>query len=292
MENNSPPVAPNAYRPRPFVLAILDGFGIAAKNSANAIAQAKTPNIDTFVQEYTAKAIQSSGESVGLPMGEMGNSETGHLNLGAGKIVYQDLPRINRAILDKSFFASKALIESIDRAKANKKTLHLMGLVSSGGVHSYLEHLYALLDLCKQKDISNVYIHAFLDGRDTPFNSARGFIESLETRLATLGVGQIATIAGRFYAMDRDNHWERIEKSYNAMVKGESEHKALSAIEAIDSWYTKKIYDEEIPPTVLEMEIVLCFLILGQTVRESLQRRLYYQVWNLLPDNRFRMYIL
>ena len=252
MENNQSQVAPHVNRPRPFVLVILDGFGIAEKNSANAIAQAKTPNIDTFVREYTAKAIQASGESVGLPMGEMGNSETGHLNLGAGKIVYQDLPRINRAILDKSFFKSKALLDSIDRAKKNSKSLHLMGLVSSGGVHSYLEHLYALLELCKQKDIAQVYIHAFLDGRDTPFNSARGFIESLETRLASLGVGQVATIAGRFYAMDRDNHWERIEKSYNAMVKGDSENKALSAIEAIDSWYAKKVYDEEIPPTVIE----------------------------------------
>ncbi len=237
-------------RPKPLILAIIDGFGIAQNSPANAIGLAKTPNIDMFVQEYTALAVQASSESVGLPLGEMGNSETGHLNIGAGKIVYQDLPRINHAIFDKSFYKNEVLNKALDTAEHNNGSVHIMGLVSSGGVHSFLDHLYALLELCKKKGAKKVWVHAFLDGRDTPFNSGKDFIKELMGHLE--GIGGIATIAGRFYAMDRDNHWERIEKAYRAMTEGVSDYRFSDPIEAIDSWYGKKIYDEEIEPTVVE----------------------------------------
>ncbi|HLD20375.1 MAG TPA: 2,3-bisphosphoglycerate-independent phosphoglycerate mutase [Patescibacteria group bacterium] len=242
--------SPIISRPKPFILAILDGFGIAQNSPSNAIGLAKTPNIDMFVHEYTALAVQASSESVGLPLGEMGNSETGHLNIGAGKIVYQDLPRINHAIFDKSFYKNKILNEALDTAEHNNGSVHIMGLVSSGGVHSFLDHLYALLELCKKKGARKVWVHAFLDGRDTPFNSGKDFIKELMGHLE--GIGGIATVAGRFYAMDRDNHWERIEKAYRAMTEGVSDYRFSDPLEAIECWYGKKIYDEEIEPTVIE----------------------------------------
>ncbi|HAZ16947.1 MAG: phosphoglycerate mutase (2,3-diphosphoglycerate-independent) [Candidatus Jacksonbacteria bacterium RIFCSPLOWO2_02_FULL_43_9] len=240
--------------PKPLILAIVDGFGIAENNPANAIGLAKTPNIDTFVQEYTALAVQASSEAVGLPLGEMGNSETGHLNIGAGKIVYQDLPRINHAIFDKSFYKNTVLNVAIDTAEKNNGSVHIMGLVSSGGVHSFLDHLYAILDICKKKNAKKVWIHAFLDGRDTPFNSGKEFVRQLSDYIKGSGVGSIASITGRFYAMDRDNHWERIEKVYRAITEGASEYRFGDPIEAIESWYAKKIYDEEIEPTVIEKD--------------------------------------
>lgn len=240
----------NKNRPKPVALAILDGWGIATPYSGNAIAQAKTPNFNNLISQYPSMTLRASGEAVGLPWGESGNSEVGHLNLGLGRIIYQDLPRINRAISDNSFYKNEALLKAISHAKKNKSKLHLMGLASSGGVHSSIEHLLALLAFAKEQKIKEVYIHAFLDGRDSPYNSGINFIKDLERQISEYKVGTIATISGRFYAMDRNNHWERTEKAYNAMVKGEG-NKSDSPIDAIEESYNKKIYDEEFVPTVI-----------------------------------------
>lgn len=239
-------------RPRPLVLVVVDGLGVAADTRANSVTQAETPKLDEYVRNYLAFTVHAAGESVGLPWGEVGNSETGHLNIGAGRIVYQDLPRINRAIWDKTFFSNQALLQAIAQAKAQGGNIHLLGLTSAGGIHSYIDHIYALLDLCKQQQSPPVFIHAILDGRDVPFNSGAPMLEHLEARLRMLGVGKIATIGGRFFAMDRDNHWERIQKMYDAMTKGESAQHFSSTSEAMTAWYGKQIFDEQIEPTVIE----------------------------------------
>ncbi len=196
--------------------------------------------------------LQASGEAVGLSWGEIGNSEVGHLNLGSGKLLYQNLPRINKAITDGSFFKNAKFLEAVSRAKKNKTALHLMGLASSGGVHSSIEHLFALMELCAKQKLKEVYIHAFLDGRDMPYNSGVDFIAKIQQKIKEYGVGEIATIAGRFYAMDRDNHWERAVLAYNAMAKGESKEKFSDPIEAVNKSYGKKVYDEEFVPVVME----------------------------------------
>jgi 2,3-bisphosphoglycerate-independent phosphoglycerate mutase len=239
---------------RPVVLAILDGFGVAPDREGNAITQANTPNFDRFLRDYPAMTVFASGNEVGLSFGEMGNSEVGHLNIGAGRVYYQTLPRINKAIQDGSFFEMPALEQLAQHVKTNKSTLHLMGLVSPGNVHASQEHLYAILQFCKEQKVKDVYIHAFLDGRDTSYKSAKDFIAQLMDEMKRVGIGKIATLSGRYYAMDRDNRWERIESAFRAMVDGVSETYADNPLEAIEASYAKEVYDEEFIPTVIGQE--------------------------------------
>jgi len=238
-------------RPKPVILIILDGWGIAPPSRSNATTLAKTPTITNLIKTYPAMTLQASGEAAGLSWGEIGNSEVGHLNLGSGKLIYQSLPRINKSISDGSFFTNEKFLAAIENAKDKNSSLHLMGLTSSGSVHSSIDHLYALLELCAKQKIKNVFIHCFLDGRDMPYNSGIDFIEKIQQKTAEYKVGKIATLAGRFYAMDRDNHWERVELSYNAMVKGEAKEKFSDPVAAVKTSYDKKIYDEEFIPTVI-----------------------------------------
>ncbi len=241
-------------RPKPALLIILDGWGIAPPSRGNAISLARTPVIDQLVKTYPVMTLQASGEAVGLPWGEMGNSEVGHLNIGAGKIIYNDLTRIGKAILDGSFFTNKTFGEAAEHVVKTGGKMHFVGLVSPGGVHSHEEHLYALLECAKQHHATcaqEVYIHAILDGRDTPFNSGKNFIEKLLQKTKDLGVGKLATLSGRFWAMDRDNNWDRIEKAYRAMVEGKADKTATDPLKALEDAYTRKEYDEEFIPTVL-----------------------------------------
>ena len=238
--------------PKPVVLIILDGWGIAPPGPGNAISLARTPNIEKLEALYPHGQLEASGGAVGLPKGVEGNSEVGHLNLGAGKIVYQDLPRINMAIADGSFLQNSAFLRACDHVKNNKSILHLMGLVSSGGVHSHEDHLYALLWFCKQQGFSlgQVKIHVFTDGRDTSPYAASKEIPQLEREIVNIGVGEIATVSGRYYAMDRDNRWERIQKAYEAIVDSQGV-KAESATEVIEKSYSQGRTDEFIIPTVI-----------------------------------------
>jgi len=206
---------------KPTVLMILDGFGLNEKEEGNAIKHAKLPNIDGLMKNYPFKKGYASGLDVGLPDGQMGNSEVGHLNMGAGRIVYQELTRITKAIKDGDFFENQTFLTAIQNAKDNDSALHLWGLVSDGGVHSHNTHLYALLELAKRQGLEKVYVHCFLDGRDTPPASGKDYVAQLQAEIDKIGVGKIATIHGRYYAMDRDNRWERSELAYNALVKGE-----------------------------------------------------------------------
>ena len=203
---------------KPICLIILDGWGIADKSEGNAITLAKTPNMSKFLKLYPNTLLLSSGEAVGLPEGQMGNSEVGHLNIGAGRIVYQELTRITKSIKDGDFFNNEALVSAVNNVKAKKSCLHIMGLVSDGGVHSHIEHLKALIDLALMHGITKLYIHAFLDGRDVPPKSAIPFLKEVNDYLKLKGIGEIATVSGRYYAMDRDNRWDRVKKSYDAMV--------------------------------------------------------------------------
>src|SRR5690625_4672399 len=207
--------------PKPVALIILDGFALDDRMEGNAVAQADKPNFDRYWSHYPHTTLTASGEAVGLPDGQMGNSEVGHLNIGAGRIVYQDLTRITKSIQDGDFFKNETLLKAMRHAKQNGSKLHLYGLLSDGGVHSHINHLYALLNMAKQEQLEDVYIHAFLDGRDVPPNSARQFMNELLEQIAQIGVGKIATVQGRYYSMDRDKRWDRVEKSYRAMVYGE-----------------------------------------------------------------------
>ncbi|MEK7570499.1 MAG: 2,3-bisphosphoglycerate-independent phosphoglycerate mutase [Patescibacteria group bacterium] len=236
---------------RPLVLVVLDGWGVAPPSRSNPYTIAKLPHYDELVAHYPAMTLQASGESVGLPWGEMGNSEVGHMNLGSGKIVYQSLPRINRAIANGSFFTNPAFLSAIENVQQKKSRLHLVGLMSSGGVHSFNEHAYALLELAKQQGVHEVFIHTFLDGRDTPSKSAENFIGKLQAHMKEVGVGAIATVIGRFWGMDRDNRWEREEKAYRAMVFGESPEKGSDPLALIRASYAKGVLDEEFAPTVI-----------------------------------------
>ncbi len=235
----------------PIVLVVLDGFGVAAPSRGNAITLAHTPNFDQFIRTYPTITLQASGEVVGLPWAEMGNSEVGHLNIGGGKIVYQNLPFINRSISEGTFYENPQFLEAMNHVKKNGSRLHLMGLVSDGGIHSIQSHLYALLEMCQQQGITEVFIHAFLDGRDTPHNSALGYIQQLQKRLDIFGFGKIASVGGRYWGMDRDNRWDRIEAAYNTIVHGVSKQSAASADEAIEKSYQRKVFDEELAPTVI-----------------------------------------
>ena len=232
------------------MLMILDGYGINTNENGNAVKVANTPTLDKLIKQNPNTQIHTSGLDVGLPEGQMGNSEVGHTNIGAGRIVYQELTRITKSIEDGDFFSIPELVNAIDNCKKNNSKLHIMGLLSDGGVHSHIRHLYALLELAKRKDFEDVYVHCFLDGRDTPPASAETYIAELEKKMSEKGVGKIATIIGRFYAMDRDKRWERVEKAYRALVDGIGE-KAGSAITAIEDSYQKEVFDEFVVPTVI-----------------------------------------
>lgn len=232
------------------LLLILDGFGINENNEANAVAGAKKPNIDAIMKKYPTVKGYASGMDVGLPDGQMGNSEVGHLNMGAGRIVYQQLTSITKAILDGDFFKNAALVKAMNVCKENNSALHLFGLLSDGGVHSHIEHLYGLLEMAKKEGLSKVYVHAFLDGRDTPPTSAKGFMEQLVAKMNEIGVGKVASISGRYYAMDRDNRWERVEQAYNAIALGKGAE-AADPVKAIADSYANDKNDEFVMPTVI-----------------------------------------
>ena len=229
---------------------ILDGFGIA-KTEGNAIAAAKKPNLDKLFSENPITKIGASGMDVGLPDGQMGNSEVGHTNIGAGRIVYQELTRITKAVQDGSFFENEALVHAMNNAKENGTALHLIGLLSNGGVHSHNQHLYGLLEMAKKMGVENVYVHALLDGRDVPPSSGKDFVKELMEKMKEIGVGKVATVMGRYYAMDRDNRWERVEKAYNAMVCREGEEFACPVC-AVSKSYENEVTDEFVVPCVIK----------------------------------------
>ena len=235
---------------KPTVLMILDGYGLNEKHQANAVYEANTPVMDKLMAECPFVKGNASGMAVGLPDGQMGNSEVGHLNMGAGRIVYQDLTKITKAIQDGDFFENEALLAACKNAKENDSALHLYGLVSDGGVHSHNTHIYGLLELAKRQGLKKVYVHCFLDGRDTPPASGKEFVEELEAKMKEIGVGEVATVIGRYYAMDRDNRWDRVELAYKAMTKGEGV-KAASATEAIQNSYDAEKTDEFVLPAVV-----------------------------------------
>jgi 2,3-bisphosphoglycerate-independent phosphoglycerate mutase len=240
----------NVPNHRPVLLVILDGWGLRAEREANAIAIAGTPNVDALMRDYPWTALKTSGLSVGLPEGQMGNSEVGHTNLGAGRIVYQDLVRINRAVEDGSFFQKPVLLELVRRVKAGSGTLHLMGLLSDGGVHSHVDHLHACLELARREGVPRAFVHAFLDGRDTPPKSGLGYVEAFEKRLAETGYGKIASVCGRYYAMDRDKRWDRVALAYAALVRGEG-FKTATGARAVEEAYARGETDEFVKPTVV-----------------------------------------
>ena len=233
------------------MLMILDGFGENPNNEGNAVNLAKKPNIDKLRKICPVSHIDASGAAVGLPDGQMGNSEVGHTNIGAGRIVYQKLTKITKSIEDGDFFSIPEFTEAIENVKKNNSKLHIMGLLSDGGVHSHQRHLYGLLELAKRKGLdNNVFIHAFMDGRDTLPASGEGYIQELQEKMKEKGVGKIATLSGRYYAMDRDKRWDRVEKAYNALVKGEGVL-AKDPIQAIEESYQQEIFDEFVVPTVI-----------------------------------------
>ncbi|MEF2802220.1 MAG: 2,3-bisphosphoglycerate-independent phosphoglycerate mutase [Acutalibacter sp.] len=235
---------------KPLVLMILDGFGIAP-TEGNAIAAANKPNLDKIFAENPHTQIGASGMDVGLPDGQMGNSEVGHTNIGAGRIVYQELTRITKSAQDGDMDKNEALLKAMNNAKDNGKALHLMGLLSDGGVHSHNTHLYALLEMAKRVGVEKVFVHCFMDGRDVPPSSGKDYVKDLMDKLEEIGVGKIATVMGRYYAMDRDNRWERVEKAYAAMVYGEGEQ-AECPLCAMQNSYDKEVTDEFVVPTVVK----------------------------------------
>ena len=235
---------------KPTVLMILDGYGLNKNKEHNAVETGKTPVMDKLMQECPFVEGYASGMAVGLPDGQMGNSEVGHLNMGAGRIVYQELTRITKEIQDGTFFENPALMSAVNNCKANDSALHMFGLLSDGGVHSHNTHLYGLLELAKRNGLSKVYVHAFLDGRDTPPASGKGYVEELEAKMAEIGVGEVASVSGRYYAMDRDNNYDRVQIAYNALTKGEGVT-ADSAPAAVQNSYDKDETDEFVKPTVV-----------------------------------------
>lgn len=234
---------------KPLLLMILDGWGINPNPAHNAVALAKTPSLTRLLTEYPHVQIRTSGMAVGLPDGQMGNSEVGHLNIGAGRVVYQDLTRITKSIQDGDFFANPALLECIAKTKAAGGRLHLAGLLSDGGVHSHNTHLYALLELASQEGLET-FVHCLLDGRDTPPQSGAGYLALLEGEIARIGCGRVATVMGRYYAMDRDNRWDRVEQAYNAIICGQGEQRASSQ-EAVEQSYAAGVHDEFVLPSVI-----------------------------------------
>lgn len=235
---------------KPTVLMILDGYGLNENPEANAVVEATTPVMDKIMSEYPFVKGYASGMAVGLPEGQMGNSEVGHLNMGAGRIVYQELTRITKEIQDGDFFQNTAFLEAIKNAKENSSSLHLFGLVSDGGVHSHNTHLYALLELAKRQGIENVYVHCFLDGRDTAPTSGKGFVQELVDKMKEIGVGKVASVMGRYYVMDRDNRWDRVELAYQALTGGQGTF-ANDPVQAIQDSYDNEKNDEFVMPTVI-----------------------------------------
>ncbi len=236
---------------RPTVLMILDGFGENPVREHNAIALANTPNIDELKATCPYVQGSASGLAVGLPEGQMGNSEVGHMNMGAGRIVYQDLTRITKAIEDGDFFENEELLKAVRGAKEKGTDLHIYGLLSDGGVHSHNTHLYAILEMAKREGMDRVFVHCFLDGRDTPPASGADYVKELEDKMQEIGVGRIGVISGRYYAMDRDNRWDRVEKAYAALTKGEGENGGTDPEAAVRASYDKGVNDEFVVPTVM-----------------------------------------
>lgn len=236
----------------PIALIILDGWGIGRSDDPfNAVARARTPHLTSLFEQYPSTALECSGEAVGLPEGQMGNSEVGHLNIGAGRVIYQELTRIDKAIRDKTFFANPVLLQAVEQTQKNDAALHLVGLLSDGGVHSHIDHLYGLLELARDRGLKKVYIHAMLDGRDVPPACALQYVDALEERLQSMQTGCIATIGGRYYGMDRDKRWDRVEKAYRVMTAGEGLH-AKTAAEAVQAAYQRGENDEFVVPTVID----------------------------------------
>ena len=236
---------------KPLVLIIMDGWGVRESSDNNAVKLAKSQIVNTLAKEYPSTTLGCSGGSVGLPEGQMGNSEVGHLNIGAGRIVYQELTRITKSIKDGDFFNNKALLDAINNVRKSRSALHVMGLVSDGGVHSDNKHLYAILELAKRSNINNVYIHCFMDGRDTPPESGKKYIEELQSKINDLKIGKIATIIGRYYAMDRDKRWERVELAYDAMSSGIGLSEK-DPVQAMQNAYNRKETDEFIKPIIIK----------------------------------------
>ncbi len=234
---------------KPTVLMILDGYGLNDKTEGNAVAEANTPVMDGLMKDYPFVKGYASGLAVGLPDGQMGNSEVGHLNMGAGRIVYQELTRITKEIQDGDFFKNEALLKAVENCKKNGSALHMWGLVSDGGVHSHNTHIYGLLELAKREGLEKVYVHCFLDGRDTPPASGKDYVAELVDKMHEIGVGEVGVISGRYYAMDRDNRWDRVELAYKALTKGEGVE-ASDPVQAIADSYAEEVYDEFVKPTV------------------------------------------
>ena len=237
--------------PKPVALIILDGWGYSEDPKDNAIMAANTPNWDKYWDQYSHTLISGSGTDVGLPDGQMGNSEVGHLNLGAGRVVYQDYTRISKDIETGDFFDNPALLKAIDKAVSKDKAVHLMGLLSPGGVHSHEDHIHAAIKLCKQRGAKKVYIHAFLDGRDMPPRSAEDSLIKLDKVCQEVGVGRLATMVGRYYAMDRDNRWERVELAYDMLTQGEAEYQFIDGVTALNAAYERDENDEFVKATVI-----------------------------------------
>ena len=235
----------------PTTLIIMDGFGLAPAAADNAVSLANTPVLDKLFREYAHTTLSASGLDVGLPAGQMGNSEVGHTNIGGGRVVFQDLPRISRAIEDGSFFRNEAYNKAMDDCLKNDSSLHLYGLLSDGGVHSHIDHLFALLQMARDKGLTKVYVHCFLDGRDVSPTSGKGFVQELQDKCAQLGVGKIATVMGRYYAMDRDKRWERVQMAYDAMVYGEGHHSS-DPVAAVAESYANGVTDEFVEPVVID----------------------------------------
>jgi len=241
---------------RMLTMVIMDGYGLAPPSPGNAVTNASTPILDELFKTCPHTTLSASGEDVGLPDGQMGNSEVGHTNIGAGRVVYQDLPRITRDIKLGTFFVNEALLSAVNACKTSGNALHLMGLVSPGGVHSHIEHLFGLIELAKRNGLTRVFIHCFMDGRDVPPDSGKASIEALVEKCREKGIGRIATVMGRFYAMDRDNRWDRVELAYNAMVFGEGVSEP-DPVRAMQSSYDEEVFDEFVKPVVCDREAVI-----------------------------------
>ena len=237
---------------KPLVLLILDGWGYREERESNAILQANTPVMDKLWAEYPHTLISGSGLDVGLPDGQMGNSEVGHVNLGSGRVVYQDFTRITKAIADGDFFTNPVLVEATQAAVRHGKAVHLMGLLSPGGVHSHEEHIIAMIDLAKQQGATEIYLHAFLDGRDTPPRSAEASLQRVEEHFKAIGVGQVASVIGRYYAMDRDKRWDRVQAAYDLLTQGKAEYTATTAVEALKAAYSRDENDEFVKATAVK----------------------------------------
>src|ERR1700733_899557 len=238
-----------AKRPKPIVLTVLDGWGYRAETKGNAIALARKPTYDSLIKNFPNTLIHTAGPFVGLPEGQMGNSEVGHLNIGAGRIVHMDMTRIDVLIANKQLQNVPLFQQAMERGR--QRQLHLLGLLSDGGVHSHIQHLFALLEMAKQQKVEKVFVHCFMDGRDPPPNSGRDFVRQLQKKMRELGIGEIATLSGRYYAMDRDNRWERVELAYRAVVHGEAETRATDPIAALQKSYEQGITDEFVKPIIV-----------------------------------------